>query len=104
MLPKPPKDVTEEMLLEACQEAWPETRTLDFKWGLPGRTEEERAEFLKDVCAFANADGGDLVYGVGELNARANGLVPILGQNPDEVRRRLVQTLDGIEPRISGIS
>jgi hypothetical protein len=103
MLPTPPKELTEAVLREACADGWPETQTLDFKWGLPGTTDEDRAEFAKDICAFANADGGDLVYGISDRNARANEIVPIQNLAPDTVRRRLTQMLDAIEPRISSI-
>jgi predicted HTH transcriptional regulator len=88
MLPTPPKELTEAVLREACADGWPETQTLDFKWGLPGTTDEDRAEFAKDICAFANADGGDRVYGISDRNARANEIVPIQNLAPDTVRRR----------------
>ena len=59
---------------------------------------------MKDVCAFANADGGDLVYGIAERDAVADAPFPILEHSADSVRRRMLQILDGIEPRINGIS
>ena len=41
-----------------------EGRTLDYKRTLPGSTDEEKREFLADVSSFANAAGGDIVYGI----------------------------------------
>ena len=69
---------------------------------------DERAkhEFLKDVCAFANAAGGDLIYGIQEANGHADQLVPLSAtEHPaDATRRRLGQLLEaGIEPRLHGI-
>ena len=43
-----------------------ENRRLDFKLTLALATREERVEFLRDVVAMANADGGTIVYGVQE--------------------------------------
>jgi hypothetical protein len=97
--------MTEAMLQEGCQQRWPESQTLDFKRELPAPGSRGVHEFLKDVCAFANADGGDLVYGVAERNGVADAITPITNFTPDEVSRRLTQVLDaGIEPRLSGIT
>ena len=43
-----------------------EDRQLEYKEILPGGSDEEKREFLSDVTAFANAAGGDLIYGVRE--------------------------------------
>ena len=105
MLPKPPRDMTEAILREACREHWPESQTLDFKRELPAPNPRGRSEFLKDVCAMANADGGDLVYGVAEQDGAAGTPTPIVGQSADEVQRRLTQIIDGgLEPRVNGIA
>lgn len=104
MLPKSPKEITEAILQEACRERWPESQTLDFKRELPALDSDGRSDFLKDVCAFANADGGDLVYGVADHGGAASKPMPIRGESLDAVRRRLTQILDGrIEPRVNGI-
>lgn len=105
MLPKIPREMTEAILREGCRERWPESQTLDFKRELPGLDARGRNEFLKDVCAMANADGGDLVYGVAEESGAAREPVPIVGQSADEVLRRLTQIIDaGLEPRVNGIA
>lgn len=105
MLPKPPRELTEAILGEACRQRWPESQTLDFKRELPAVDARGRNEFLKDVCALANADGGDLVYGIAERDGAANEPAPIVGENLDAVRRRLTQIAEaGLEPRVSGIS
>jgi hypothetical protein len=41
-----------------------ESRTLEFKQDLQLITDEQKREFLSDVTALANSDGGDLVFGV----------------------------------------
>ncbi len=42
----------------------PESRTLEYKQQLPGTTEPEKEEFLRDVSAMANASGGVIVFGI----------------------------------------
>jgi len=43
----------------------PESTTLEYKVQLPdNRSEADKAEFLKDVTALANRDGGVILYGV----------------------------------------
>lgn len=98
--------------LQAIDETWladlianktPETGSLEFKRELPGGSDKSRAEFLKDVCAFANANGGDLVFGIDEKNAQAVGITPISSEESDNAMRRLGQMLEsGIEPRLLG--
>lgn len=59
---------------------------------------------MKDVCAYANAEGGDLVYGIDEDGGVAKAIVPITSEMADSARRRLGQVLDaGLEPRLQGI-
>src|ERR1700722_14955352 len=105
MLPRPPRELTEDIVREVCQQRWPESQTLDFKRELPGKDSRGRNEFLKDACALANADGGDLVYGIAELDGAANAPPPISNESIDSLRARLLQILDaGLEPRVSGIA
>lgn len=104
MLPRPPREVIEATLREVCRERWPESQTLDFKQELPSLDARGRNEFLKDVCAMANTDGGDLVYGIVEHDGAANAPAPIAGQGVDEVQRRLTQIIGGgLEPRVIGV-
>jgi hypothetical protein len=107
MLPGQLPELDEPLLSAVCTEHWPESQTLDFKDVLPGMDDRSRHEFLKDVSAFANASGGDLVYGIHELAGRADRLAPIaIGANPvDATKRRLSQILEsGLEPRVEGVA
>lgn len=91
-------------LQSLCDAGLVEGPTLDFKRLPPGTADDDKREFLKDVCAFANADGGDLVYGLDEKAPAAQGIVPIVGVDSDAMQRRLAQMLeDGIEPRLVGV-
>ena len=104
MLPVAAHQVTEALLRQACDDAWPESSTLDFKAILPGSGGDELDEFRKDVCAFANSDGGDIVFGISDAGGRAGSIVPIVAVQFDAVRRRLRQALDArVEPRIHAV-
>jgi hypothetical protein len=87
-----------------------ENLTLEYKETLPGSGRDDKKEFLADISAFANASGGDIVYGVREKRegGRATGIpdkaVGLANINADaEIRRLESLIIVGIEPRISGI-
>jgi hypothetical protein len=87
-----------------------ENRTLEYKEQLPGNSDEEKKEFLADISSFANASGGDIIYGVSELrdeNGKTTGLPEaakgLQGNADAEIRRLESMLQDGLEPRIPGI-
>src|SRR6266571_7938464 len=43
-----------------------EHKTFEYKAVLPGNADGDKKEFLADVSSFANASGGDLIYGIKE--------------------------------------
>lgn len=84
-----------------------EGKTLEYKEALPGTDNEEKSEFLRDASAFANASGGDIIYGVSEfrVNNKPTGIPErIIGLDAstlDGEILRLEQVLrTGLEPRI----
>ncbi|QFZ83540.1 hypothetical protein GFK26_12615 [Variovorax paradoxus] len=89
-----------------CNQRFSESGTVDFKQELTRNDDKGKNELAKDVCALANADGGDLVYGIKEDSAggSAESVIPLVGESYDDASRRLLQTLESwIEPRIRGI-
>lgn len=104
MLPTTLDQVTAELLRKLCEEGCPESDTLDFKRDLPGGSDKDKHELLKDVSSLANTNGGDLVYGIDEHDGSAAELTPLQGESADAAKRRISQVLDaGVEPRIQGI-
>lgn len=112
MIPKALADITPEDLDALIEHEVRESRTLDFKRDLPGTSDGEKKEFLADVVSFANAGGGDIVYGIGEKvddagrNTGVAGEVVGIGDvNEDEATLRLTNLIrDGTEPRVPGVS
>ncbi len=97
-------NVDAAFLTVVCKDRWPETDTLEFKRDLPGTSDKEKHELLKDVCAFANAGGGDIVFGVEERDGSAEAIVAITSEVFDAAQRRLSQMLDsGVEPRLRAL-
>ncbi|MBW4598014.1 MAG: ATP-binding protein [Brasilonema angustatum HA4187-MV1] len=89
----------------------PETRTLEYKEKLSGNSDEDKKEFLADISSFANASGGDIVYGIQEQRSSdnkttgipeaANGVGAI--NSDTEIRRLENMIRDCIAPRIVGL-
>ena len=86
-----------------------EIKTLEYKERLPGPQDSDKKEFLADISSFANASGGDVIYGIKELRTQDNkktgepeAVVPIQDVTSDEAIRKIENLIrDGIEPRMS---
>jgi hypothetical protein len=77
-----------------------ESRTTEFKRQLPGSKDEDKREFLSDVSSFANADGGDIVYGIIEKEGAAESVCGIDANIDSEMLRLEGILRSGIEPRM----
>ena len=111
MIHKPLDRISKEDIDALVADEVSEGKTLEYKQQLPGGTDSEKKEFLADVSSFANASGGDLLYGIEEqrdasekqtgIPSAAPGLA---GVNADaEILRLENMVRDGIEPRIAGL-
>lgn len=101
-----PLDLLEEAdIRRLMEDEVPESKVIDYKKHLPGPSDLDKKEFLRDVSSFANASGGHLVYGIAEENGVPAEICGLSDIDPDREILRLesmVQT--GIAPRIPGIS
>jgi hypothetical protein len=84
---------------------------VEYKEALPGNSDDDKREFLSDVTSFANAAGGDLIFGVrerreaGRPTAEIEALAGLPGLNVDAERLRLEALIrDGIAPRMPLVS
>jgi hypothetical protein len=81
-----------------------EQRTIEYKRQLPGGSDAEKKEFLADVCSFANAGGGYLIYGIAAKDGVPQSIPGLADFVEDKERLRLESTIrDGVDPRIPGI-
>ena len=110
MIDKRLDDIAADDLRQLVDDRVQEGRSLEYKEHLPGRTDSERKEFLADVSSFANAVGGDLIYGVSEARdgGRPTGvpsaIVGVELSNADAEILRLENVLrTGVGPRIAGV-
>jgi hypothetical protein len=85
-----------------------EVKTLEYKGKLPGSQDDDKKEFLADISSFANASGGDIIYGIkeavnekGKKTGEPEAVVPLQGITADEAKLQIENIIrTGIEPRI----
>src|SRR3989304_94634 len=78
-----------------------EGKTIEYKGKLPTNSDMDRKEFLADISSFANASGGDLIFGISEENGSPKSIDGAEIENVDEEIRKYENIIrDGIEPRI----
>lgn len=83
-----------------------EKQHLDYKVALSGHSKEiQHSEFLKDVTAFANANGGDIIIGAKEPSDDLSVSEQLIGieDGLGEARNLENITRSCIDPRISGL-
>jgi Putative DNA-binding domain len=81
-----------------------ESKTLEFKQDLQVVTDEQKREFLSDVTALANSDGGDIIFGIGEDKGVAVEVIGLRNFVPDDRIGQLENLLrDFVQPRLSGV-
>ena len=103
MLPKALKDITFSDLEAIVASGARESKTLDFKrqWNDFGSSDKKKIEFLNDIASFANASGGDIVYGVVEEKGAAVSVEGCDIVDPDALILSLGQIIgQWIEPRL----
>ncbi|MGB3845427.1 MAG: ATP-binding protein [Sphingopyxis sp.] len=104
MFEQPIETIDEAALQRLIEDQVPEGRDLEFKRDLPGGNDEATREFLADVTAFANAQGGHIVFGIDEGNGVAADLPGVEVDDPDAAILRLEGKLQtGVEPRLIGV-
>lgn len=89
-----------------------EGKAIEYKEQLPGNSDSDKKEFLADASSFANASGGDIIFGIketrdadGKPTGVPGSVVGLQNINADAEVRRLEQILrDGIEPRVPGLA
>lgn len=101
MMDVPFDAVDEADLLALVAARAPETRTLEFKREI-GRGNTATAEFLRDLTAMANAQGGDLLIGVIEEEGVAAAVPGVAIPSLDDEGQRFENIIRScVEPRLA---
>jgi len=93
MIPKSLDRIALADLQELIDNQVHEGKTIEYKRDLPGSSPDDRKEFLKDVSSFANADGGDLLFGVDAKDGLPQAIPGITAPNHDDLRLQLENRL-----------
>ena len=107
MIGKSTDKITEKDLNALIDNSVREGKTIEYKQSLPSNSDKDKIEFLADVSSFANASGGDLIYGMIEDRETGNPktIEGLSIENVDREISRLDSMIrDGIKPRIIGIT
>ena len=96
-------DIDELLISKAA-----ESKTLEYKEELSKDSDNEKKEFLADVSSFANASGGDIIYGIKEerdgkkgKTGRPEAAIGIANITGDEAKLRIENIVrDGLSPRL----
>lgn len=103
---KPFRDITLADVEDLIARGIAEGQELEYKQDLE-LSDRGKIEFLKDVTAMANAEGGTIVYGVVEGETDERGIpVRIAGLriDPDTIGLALATLIsDGLDERLSGV-
>jgi hypothetical protein len=107
MIAKNADQITEQDLQALIDNSVLEGKTIEYKESLPSNSDSDKKEFLADISSFANASGGDLIYGI--LEDRDTGIPEKLEgltiENVDQEISRLDSLVrEGVEPRILEIA
>ncbi|OLS12163.1 MAG: ATPase AAA [Promethearchaeota archaeon CR_4] len=103
MLEKDPSEITEKNLNELKSNAVPESKTLDYKADLSLDSKDEKKEFVADLTAFANQEGGSLLFGIVEEGGVPTEIRGLSIVDIDEFILKMEHILrDFVEPRLVG--
>jgi hypothetical protein len=108
MLPVQFHSIGPDDILRLIADRVSEHKTLEYKQKLATGNREETAEFLADISSFANASGGDILFGISDERdeeGRATGIpsriVPLQIVNSSSECNRIEQLIQtGVEPKL----
>ena len=108
MLPIAFEKITSDEIVRLVTDKVSERKTLEFKRSLNIGTTDEQAEFLADISSFANASGGDILFGItdergedGSATGIAGEIVGLAISNAGTECNRIEQLIQtGLQPRL----
>jgi hypothetical protein len=96
--------ISESDLTRLVNDGVSETKTLEYKKALTYVTDDDKRELLSDITALANADGGDIIFGLEANRGIAMGLPGLRNFVSDDAIGKIENLMrDSLQPRIVGI-
>lgn len=111
LLNKHINDITEDVIKRLRDNSIAETKVLEYKMELKIGGDEEKKEFIADLTAMANTEGGVIVYGIeegkdasGKNTGIASNIVGIVVPNKDKLVQQIEDTVrSNTDPKINTI-
>jgi len=82
------EDINEQDLQALVDNKVSEGKEIEYKRDLPGNKPKGKKEFLADVSSFANAVGGDIVFGIPSKRGLPTQPLGIKIANVDKTNKR----------------
>lgn len=99
------EEITEDDLVQLIENKVFEKRTMEYKECFPRNSDKDKKEFLADVSSFANAGGGDLLFGISSTNGIPVQIIGFDENIIDQEKTRLENIIrDCIAPRLTSIN
>ncbi len=103
MISKEITSISAEDLLTLIKGGVLERKTLEYKLILPSGKDDEKREFLADVSSFANASGGDIIFGI-KSDSKSGTPIALDGITIENVDKEIARLDDivrsGVQPRL----
>jgi hypothetical protein len=100
----PQGKITVEMLRSLIESEIAEGETIEFKRQIDITDANAKKKLSTETASFANASGGDIVFGIDEKEGKASKLIPLSGFDPDKTELQLRQIfVSNIEPPVPGL-
>jgi len=98
------EEVTEADLQQLVEEEHSERKVIEYKREVHLDTPDQKREFLADVSSFANAVGGNLLFGIGEQGGIPNEVCGFEAGNVDDLKQTMENLFrSSIQPRLIGV-
>ncbi len=112
ILGKKPSELNLSDIDRIIESQIPESKTLDYKAELKIDKGDDRKEFLADISALINTEGGVLIFGLKELkdsNGQNSGIpeekIPIQIDNLDKLIQQIEDLIqNNLEPRVNNLN
>lgn len=100
----PQGKISVDMLRSLIESEIAEGQTIEFKQLIDVTDANAKKKLSAEIASFANASGGDIVFGIDEKEGKASTLIPLVEFDPDKTELQLRQIFDSnIEPPVPGL-